>query len=461
MSNADIVMCTFIATESKRIDHVVLRDNKRFDQYLVLPTALSDTKYHDKRKESESQSVQYEPQFTVIKDQTRLLISGFIRNVDFRTIFRFSDDVMNIILRFLHYKHPTPLLTAVYHGYTGLITELWPEHKNDVTEEGLPALHYAAKLGQEQSIRALIEGGADVNDDAGIGETPLITACTHHQSHIVKVLLEYPDIEVNRPKGKSGWFASGSSPLFIAVERGSLECVRALLTSDTLDLNMGNGWSSPMQLAASNGHLVILEILYQHLLSTKEPEEVIHFVNAGHGYSQWTMLHAACHSGHEDVVQYLLDTVKVKISPKSSNGATPFMEAARQGHVNVLKILYLNMLRRRGIIDQSDEKDVMEVVTKGQINETDATGATALHMACTEGHLNVVEYLVDELYVNMFAQDNDGHTALDVAMTKEHSSVISWLSQRLLSGKEQRRLSQRLLSGKEQQRLFAASSTKI
>ena len=322
--------------------------------------------------------------------------------------FRCSDDVLTIILEFFHYKHPTPLLTAVYHGYTGLITELWPGHENDVTEEGLPVLHYAAKLGREEVIRTLIECGADVNDDAGIAETPLITACTHDQCHIVKVLLEYPDIDVNRKKGGSGWFAY--SALYIACDNGFVECVRALTTCDSLDINVEGGSSSPLMTAAFKGHLDILELMYRHLLSAKEPEEVASILGPGVSTHQWNPLFAACHLGHENVVHHLLDTVKVNIIA-NKHGVTPFMEAARMGHVGVLKIMY-----------QMDKND------GHKRNAADTHGSTALHLACKEGHLNVVRYLIEEVQVDALTENNNGQTALDIAKGNNRTSVVSWLS---------------------------------
>ena len=320
---------------------------------------------------------------------------------------------MNIILEFLYCQQHTPLLTAVYHGYTALITQLWPEHKNDVTEEGLPALHYAAKLGREEVIRALIECGADINDDAGVAETPLITACTHDQSHIVKVLLEYPDIDVNRKKGGSGWFRFSGlsySALYIACDNGFVECVRALLTSDSLNINVGNAFTPPMVAAVEKGHVDVVEVMYPRL-STREADLM---------KNKWNLLLKACHSGHENMVRYLLDSVKVKIVAEQ-NGTTPFMEAARMGHVGVVRVFHERILNGNIIENGVHEMDIEQFV-----NGVDVARSTALHMACREGHLNVVQYLIEEMQIDFSKKDYHGDTALDIAKTEAHAPIISW-----------------------------------
>ena len=58
---------------------------------------------------------------------------------------------------------------------------------------------------------------------------------------------------------------------------------------------------------------------------------------------------------------------------------------------------------------------------------TDDDGFTALHLAAGAGHLDVVEYLVEELGADVAATNDAGDTALDVAAAEGHTAVVAYL----------------------------------
>ena len=61
-----------------------------------------------------------------------------------------------------------------------------------------------------------------------------------------------------------------------------------------------------------------------------------------------------------------------------------------------------------------------------QFNMADYDGRTALHIACCEGHVNVVKYLLD-LGAPVHMRDRYGDTPLDDAVTFHRATVIGML----------------------------------
>uniref|UniRef100_A0A803YHZ7 Espin n=1 Tax=Meleagris gallopavo TaxID=9103 RepID=A0A803YHZ7_MELGA len=62
------------------------------------------------------------------------------------------------------------------------------------------------------------------------------------------------------------------------------------------------------------------------------------------------------------------------------------------------------------------------------------TGATPLYLACQEGHLEIIQYLVKDCGADPHVQrDDDGATAMHFAASRGHAKVLSWL---LLHGGE-------------------------
>lgn len=55
------------------------------------------------------------------------------------------------------------------------------------------------------------------------------------------------------------------------------------------------------------------------------------------------------------------------------------------------------------------------------------TGATPLYLACQEGHLHVVEYLVKDCGANVHVRAKDGMSVLHAAAHMGHHALVVWL----------------------------------
>ena len=61
------------------------------------------------------------------------------------------------------------------------------------------------------------------------------------------------------------------------------------------------------------------------------------------------------------------------------------------------------------------------------VDLTSRNGATALHAASQEGHLEIVRILVDDGKADVDIKMNDGATAMDLAASHGHVDVVKFL----------------------------------
>ena len=94
----------------------------------------------------------------------------------------------------------------------------------------LPALHRAARAGDLAAIASLLEGGAAVDQPAGVnGWTPLQHAIHKRQAAAVKALLAAGANANVASRPRSSAHQGGITPLMMAAGYGQLETVQALL----------------------------------------------------------------------------------------------------------------------------------------------------------------------------------------------------------------------------------------
>ncbi|GEM_PF-4009809 len=152
-------------------------------------------------------------------------------------------------------------------------------------------LHHASWNGDQQTVRRLLEKGADVNMKlSSNGGTALMSASENGHTEIVKLLLEKgADVNVKLS-------ASGTTALMLASWHGHTEIVKLLLEKGA-DVNI--------KLSSNGG----------------------------------TALMLASESGRTEIVKLLLEKgadVNMKLSP---SGGTALMSASQNGHTEIVKLL--------------------------------------------------------------------------------------------------------------------------
>jgi ankyrin repeat protein len=194
----------------------------------------------------------------------------------------------------------------------------------------------------------------------------------------------------------------GRTALFCAAQNGHKEIVALLLRQGARADIRGDTYSSlPIMVAASGGHLAVVELLLQHV-----GKEVLEEGDA----SNRTVLDYASSGGHETVVEFLLSQ-GASTDIGDGPGETPVMSAAWVGHLGVVKRL----------VDH----------TEGQgLEKKNIQGRTALHMAAYGGHEEVATYLLSRR-AQTDVKDREGMTPLMEAIDGGHVGVVKILLQHM------------------------------
>ena len=120
------------------------------------------------------------------------------------------------------------------------------------------SLYAAVRNRETEKISLLLAAGADVNwaNEEESSTTPLVLAAQKGHPECVRLLLNTPEIDVNKAN------SDDRTPLSFAAEKGITECVRLLLAAPGIDVNKANkDGSTPLAWAAEKGHTECVRLL--------------------------------------------------------------------------------------------------------------------------------------------------------------------------------------------------------
>lgn len=126
---------------------------------------------------------------------------------------------------------------------------------------GQTALHIAAMKGYQEVAETLLqhEANVEVRDEEGV--TPLHLACRYNMPHIVQLLVEVgqADVQVRATK-------TGSVPLHEAAENDSVDCVKALLALGAPSHPRNALRQTPASIAKRMNHSECYNLLVNHVV---------------------------------------------------------------------------------------------------------------------------------------------------------------------------------------------------
>lgn len=276
------------------------------------------------------------------------------------------------------------------------------------TDKGAQALIKAAKEGDKEVVKLLLEAGVNVNYCEYEREgAALIAAAENGNLDIMQILLK-AGADVNIGKHQKG------TPLMIAAEEGKIKSVKFLL-QEKADIDAGDYLSTTaLMLASKNGKLKCLKLLLDAGANVKAKNQ-----------SGDSAVSYARHSGHKECMDAL---VAAGADPNEKDCAN-IGQACGKNHVDCLQELLKTA--------QGDRQELAEALTSvksveclkclheagANLDSKDGLGHTALINAAFYNHLDCLNYLLKN-GVQINTQDEDGNTALHWAAYYGHKEAI-------------------------------------
>ena len=128
---------------------------------------------------------------------------------------------------------------------------------NHTNSEGNTPLIFASDSGHTSTVKVLLEAGANINSTSLIGETPLSWAsCRGHISTVYALLEARADVNLADTEGRT--------PLYWAVQTGSTEMVEALLHHKAkINTKTKKGYT-PFDIAVALNHIEVVRQFREH-----------------------------------------------------------------------------------------------------------------------------------------------------------------------------------------------------
>lgn len=192
-------------------------------------------------------------------------------------------------------------------------------------------------------------------------------------------------------------FADGKTPLMVVGKRGMASLVEKMLKAGARVNAANNNGGTALMFSAITGDVRTVSLM---LDAGAEVNAV--------GANLWGALMVAAVKGHSEVVAALMQR---NADPNLVDvyGWTPLMRAASRNRVATARLLI--------------------AAPRARIDHRDDDGATALHRAAEEGHLQMVELLVAK-GADVDALDARGRTPAVRAELAKHPQVVARLSSR-------------------------------
>jgi len=300
----------------------------------------------------------------------------------------------------------TPLMLAAQDG-DQVVSQVLLKAGADLLamdEDGLNAIHYAAREGKTAIISMLSVHKSLIDSRAKNGSTPLMFAAQSGHLEVCKLLLAAGADQL--ATNETGW-----SAMHWAADAGKTEIVQLFSVHKQLICSNANDGCTPLMFAAYGGHVgayeALLKVGADPLATNKNGSSAMHF-------AAWT--------GKAEIIARLLPHTQL-IDIKNKNGKTALLLAAQYSHVKVCELLLKagadplamneNGFNAMHYASREGNTEIVQMLLahKQLIDLPFKDGRTPLLLAAEQGQLEVCKLLL-KAGANPLATDIDGCNAV-------------------------------------------------
>ena len=316
---------------------------------------------------------------------------------------------------------------AALNGHLKLCEKLVAEHKFDVNmvdNLGWTALHHSARNGSYELIEFFIKMGADIHLKTNDGQNCFHIAARFEHLNLCKTLIDIHNFDVDMTNSM-GW-----TVLHFSAQSGSHDLIDFFVKKGVNVLLETRAGNNSLHIAASNGHLSLCETLI-----TKYKLDVKMTDNDG-----WTALRSAAENGSYELIEFFVEK-KIGIYQKTNDGKNCLHIAASKGHFNLCKTLIEKINFNVDMVDNKKwtalhyaaQKGSYELMNYFIAKGTDVLlktkdGLNCLHIAASNGHLNLCKTLINEINFDVNIADDEGRTALYCSAQSGNDELFGFIA---------------------------------
>ena len=290
------------------------------------------------------------------------------------------------------------------------------------TNERVFSMCSAAASGNLTDLKKLCSSGVSLSEPGYGGRTPLHLAASEGQLKVVQWIVQnVQDINLKDHENHS--------PLVDAIENGWDDLAKYLRSQGAeLDVDFA---ALMLSNAACDNDKNKLKLLFE--LGADPNINVAGRIRGG-ARRRRSALHFAASGGNVESVKILMENW-ASLSPFDGWGGTPLADSIREGHGEVQRILREGgaKLKEKGLCTaaaKGDLENIKVMVMNGvDINIGNYIGRTMLHLACSNKHMNVIDYLLKLPGLNPNVVDWYAGTPSEDASRGGFDSVCAALSE--------------------------------